>query len=580
MISTTNYVCLVTLVVVSGLLLTVAAEVQTATTPASLIVSSTFQSISVKAPFSGDNNANNSALVQYRQAGTTPFLNAYTPFIDRRVTVGGAANPYFGQARISIVGLMPNTSYDVQVTWTDADGVTSQPAIVTISTLSYTPTLGGTTITVTNDATLASALGSVNPGQTIHINPGTYRPFTIGRSGNSGAWIKIEGDFGDGTIVTGTGVNQNILIAANFVIVSHLTLSASDSSGIVLSRRIHDVFVQDNTLENVSAQCASNPSGHYGDTGIFVAGAVSNVYVIRNQINSTALSSPSCKLSPIWNSPGTGIAWGNITTLVVQDNKVAGGFRDAISLDDNLIGENVDIVGNSVGGYRDDGAESKGGNVNVRIWSNRITADEADSCIAANSNDAKKNFGPIYIFRNTCRVTTSNSAGETVYKLPGSDIIYVFHNSVDTTTAPVHFDGYVCSGGTFKNNILRNNGSTINFCALSASTFDYNLYDWSGGGCCTFAYKWNGVTSYDSFNSFRSGAGQEAHGKAASVLFTDPELHINKTSPAFDAGVLIPNFNDPHSAWPYSGTAPDLGAYEVNTDATLPIRNAGVKEFE
>jgi hypothetical protein len=165
----------------AGLFLTPEAEAQNGTTPASLILSTTFQSISVKAPFSGDANANNSALIQYRPTGTTTFLNAYTPFIDRRATLGSVTNPYNSQARGSIVGLMPNTSYDVQVTWTDPDGVTPQPAIATISTLSYTPPTGGSTVTVNNSTTFASALSTVNAGQTIHLNAAAYSAFTVSR---------------------------------------------------------------------------------------------------------------------------------------------------------------------------------------------------------------------------------------------------------------------------------------------------------------------------------------------------------------------------------------------------------------
>src|SRR5689334_21321180 len=87
------------------------------TTPANISLLSTFQSISVKAPFSGDSNANNAASVQFRQVGTPAWLTAYTPFIDHRQRLDGVLNPYAGQARVSIVGLSPNTKYEVQVTW-------------------------------------------------------------------------------------------------------------------------------------------------------------------------------------------------------------------------------------------------------------------------------------------------------------------------------------------------------------------------------------------------------------------------------------------------------------------------------
>ena len=546
-----------------GLLAPVSLFAQTSTTPGALLLSATFEAASVKAPFSGDTTANNSAVIRFRQTGSATWMNAYTPYIDRRATIGGATNPYANQARGSIVGLAANTSYDVQVTWTDPDGVTSQPAIASISTLTYTPPTGGSIITVTNNATLASALSTVNPGQTIHMNPGTYSPFTIGRSGNAGAWIRIEGDSGGGTVVTGTGVNQNVSISADFVIVQRLTLSASDQNGIVLSGNRTHVLIQDNTLQNISAQCASNPSGHYGDTGILVP-VGDNIFILRNAVNSTALSSSSCTLNPIWDSPGAGIEWFTVTTLVVKDNTVTGGFRDAIVLDDDLTSENVDLSGNSVSGYKDDGMESKGGNVNVRIWNNRITADQADSCIAGNTNSATDPYGPLYVFRNTCRVTTTNSQGTTVFKLVCPTPTYVFHNSMDASPAGVRWDGFVVGNAIIAlNNILKTAGSAIDY---GAGTFDYNVY----AGNQSMTYRWNGTTDYATLADFRTGTGQETHGISQDPRFTDTALHINATSPAFESGVVIANFNDVNSAWPYAGSAPDIGAYEVPSTAQAP----------
>src|SRR5262249_52799612 len=146
--------------------------------------------------------------------------------------------------------------------------------------------------------------------------------------------------------------------------------------------------------------------------------------------------------------------------------------------DDDLITENVDLSNNQLSGYKDDGLESKGANVNVRFWGNRISADQADSCMASNSNDATQVEGQLYIFRNTCRVTASNPNGETVYKNFSGAPTYLFHNSVDAYPAPNPWDGYgIGKLTTALNNILQTRGPQID---SGSGVFDYNLYNPDG----------------------------------------------------------------------------------------------------
>jgi hypothetical protein len=68
---------------------------------------------------------------------------------------------------------------------------------------------------------------------------------------------------------------------------------------------------------------------------------------------------------------------------------------------------------------------------------------------------------------------------------------------------------------------------------------------------------------------FDSFSGKEQQGREGDPRFVDANKHIDTASPAFDAGILIPNFNDAASAWPYSGSAPDIGAYEFSTTTQL-----------
>ena len=112
---------------------------------AALDLKSTFRCIGVRAAFTGDDNANATLHVRYRKTGNSQWINAFTPIVDRRATINGTANPYVNEGRGSIVGLVPNTSYDIEATWADPDGVTgTNPRTGTISTLSLTPPLGGT----------------------------------------------------------------------------------------------------------------------------------------------------------------------------------------------------------------------------------------------------------------------------------------------------------------------------------------------------------------------------------------------------------------------------------------------------
>jgi len=541
----------------------------TSVTPGGVILSSTFEAVSVRAQFSGDDNGNATASIQFmKHSGDTGWHNAYDPFIDRRATLGGVVNPYVNEARASIVGLVANTTYDIRVTWNDPNGVSgAQPSVTSVTTVSYTPPTGGSTITVTDDASLASALSSVSPGQTIHLNPGTYRPFTIGRSGTSFAWIVIQGDPAGGSVVTGSAVSQNVLVNANYVVVQQLTLGASDANGIVLSSGVNHVFVQDSVIQGVSAKCAVDPNGHYGDTGILVGGGASNIFILRNIVHAPALNDVACTLTPTYNSPGTGIGWSNATTLVVKNNTVVDGFRDAISSDNSYdANENVDLTGNTVSGFKDDGVESKGWNLNVRLSANTIAADSGASCMAGNTNTETNRYGPLYIFRNRCNVTTANPSGTTAYKLGGAPT-FLLHNSIDSSTAPYRWDTYVSvTAVVAMNNIAKSSGTMIDY-APATSVFDYNL------GVVTsvtyYAYLFNGI-SYSSFLDFQRGTGQESHSLNVDPLFFDTTLRLGATSPAINKGVIIPNFNTLDSAWPYTGSAPDIGAFEFSQPPAAP----------
>jgi hypothetical protein len=582
------------LILMTELFFSASAHAATGTTSSNLSLNATFENISVKASFTGDDNQNNSALIQYRPTGTVTWLNAYTPLIDRRASINATTNPYANQARVSIVGLVPNKSYDVQVTWTDPDGVAgSNPVTGTIATLSKTPLFGGSTVVVNNDATLTSALANAVPGQIIHLNPANYSQFAISKSGNAGAWIKVECDAGGGSIINGVGgINIQVKSNVSYVYLQYCTLGPSDFTSISLQSGTNHIFIVNNTIQAVSTTCASSANdptpylSRYGDNGVSISGTSTDIYVFNNAITAgPALD--GCTATPVYDSPSVGIAWGGSKNnqpmqIVICDNTVTGGFRDAISADStDIYGENVDECRNTVSGYKDDGIESKGSNVNVRLWGNIITAPSpkiSATCVAANTvtNSSNNQYGPIYIFRNTCNVSTTASSGSTIFKIGGAQT-YLFHNTVDVSpTGSARWDAVVDAAGnsgTYNNLVVLNNLIVTNGNMAagwnSGAVFNNDLYQSDGES--NFGRGFAGKT-YDTFSSFQSGTGLESKGMcvpagiACTIVpnFLDPALHIAANSPAVDRGVLLPNFNDSASAWPYSGAAPDIGAFEAS----------------
>lgn len=542
------------------------------TTTGACSLLSTFKNISSKFGYSNDDNGNNSVVLEYKAASSSTWLPAFTPFIDRRVTIGGVTNPYSYQARGSIVGLTADTSYNVRITFSDPDGVSgTNPVSCTISTLDPTPPSGsGTTYNATSSTTLNSALAAIVPGDVINLSAATtYNAFTISRSGDAAHWITVKCTNAS-AVINGTSVTQNIAVSANYIIIQDCIVPSSDQSGIVIGSGQNHVLVQNMTFQNIAAICT--PTTPYDAGGVTIGAGSSDIYAVNNTILSPALNTPGCTSSPSYDSPGTGIQWyDGVTTIVVTGNTIGPGFRDAISTDNgNYTSENTDIGENVMTGYKDDGPESKGSSVNARIWGNTMnitTAGYGNSCVATNVNSTTIQYGPIYVYRNYCKVTTAGAGGLTTFKISasGSQPQYFFHNSVDTHLAGANWDCFLigvsaATGATMqsKNNICFSQNSVFLYQGATGVVSDYN--DFFNGGN-DWAFNWNDGSNhtYNTKALFCSGQVQDCHSVFANPGF-DSSLHITAASPAFGVGVAIPNFNGTNSLWP--GT-PNIGAYQA-----------------
>jgi hypothetical protein len=496
--------------------------------------------------------------------------------VDRRTSISGRTNPYVNQARGSIVGLQAGTTYEVSLTFSDPDGIVGSATLTgTVATIAPTAPVSGAELFVDAGAasggngssgspfnSISTAINAATAGTTIRVRPGTYPAFTISKSGTASGYIAIVGDARDQVFVNG-GSGNNINVSGSFIQLKNLRLKQSNNNSINVQNASHHIWIENIYHENISA------SRSYNDAGIAIGNGTHHVYVLSNEFYSASLTNFNIP-GDAWDQAGAGI-YINASpdpqgTFVFKNNIFNAGFRDCIGNATeswgNGVMDNSDIAYNFVTGCKDDGIQMEGDDVNLRIFGNVVDATIGWSTIALEP----ALVGPVYVFRNVLLLHSSHAAYAA--KMSGAPgYVYWIHNTIDTTGG-AGSDG-LGGGGTkpfqrVYNNIIRT--SAIGLDGFGATSIaNGNLYLCNG----TYFSNWGG-SNYSSVSALRSATGQEQQGKQGNPNFIDAARHIDATSPAFNAGLVIANFNDPGSAWPYAGSAPDIGAYEVGADTFAP----------
>jgi len=136
------------------------------------------------------------------------------------------------------------------------------------------------------------------------------------------------------------------------------------------------------------------------------------------------------------------------------------------------------------------------------------------------------------------------------------------------------------SNCVYRNNLFIGSGADKYAfdCEAKATDCDYDYDGFAGGPWGNFL-KWNGE-KYPSLDAVKTKSPIEKHAitlEAASAFVSGvvppadenvrikepPDLRLSASTPAIDAGQVLPGFNDG-----FAGKAPDLGAYEAG--APLP----------
>jgi hypothetical protein len=282
--------------------------------------------------------------------------------------------------------------------------------------------------------------------------------------------------------------------------------------------QLQRTVIQDNTISNPRYGSNSWSSGHpEGPQGIAYQSCGANHVFRYNRITSTS-----------------GHYYNDI--IGGGENFSAVGFPFA----------DTDIYGNYIANAQDDGIEAEGGNRNVRIWGNYI--DDTYITIASTAT----HVGPLYIFRNISgRTGTFGKSGQK--NGYGEGRRYFFHNTILQPSGGASAGIKGNTNEPLTNSISRNNiwhmrssnGMAIGMIGGSANNFDYDL---SNGNMRPYSgAQPNGIAATP---TYASGHGPASGGGGL--------YQLSPGSRGYDAGAVLPNFNDG-----YTGSRPDLGAHEA-----------------
>ncbi|MHC4191119.1 MAG: hypothetical protein ACYSUB_15810, partial [Planctomycetota bacterium] len=243
----------------------------------------------------------------------------------------------------------------------------------------------------------------------------------------------------------------------------------------------------------------------------------------------------------------------------------------------NFPNRDSDIYGNYIANCWDDGIEAEDDNCNVRIWGNFIEWTFVKIAVAPTT------VGPVYIWRNVAGVGRKddiqpwNEVGRGAFLKTkdnnGGGKIYVFHNTLLQPEPPPGVDYPLgCGRGLGWGSPMLNTMSRNNILHICNPGYP-SIKDCSGG--VTY-HDPLGDYDYDLYNgNIDAAPGAERHG-IHDVPIYDPtngegEFALDSSSPGYNAGVVIPNFNDN-----YNGAAPDIGAYEAGS----PPMEFGVNAYQ
>jgi cysteine-rich repeat protein len=529
---------------------------QDATTAGQVVINNpTLENISIEWLVTGDDNADGQVAVRYR-ADTDPSFRQGHALL--RVPAGSNSGfTWRNRHAGSIMGLVPATRYEIELTLTDPDG---GDAVVSVfaETRPVPRVAEDATVTNVDPTNLATALATATPGDVLLLASGTYSSFTVSNDGALGFPVTVMGADAATVIVEG----EVRMDGRSHVWIMNLTVR-----GQIKFNSSRNIVVQgcrvETARDGIVAFADGTEDGYFAD----------NTVIGPTVWQESALGANGDNLGEgiVVTGPGN----------VIQNNRVEG-FRDCISLLEDGDAQrqySIDIIGNDLDRCGDDAIEADFAMGNVRVLRNR----SSNSFIAWSSQPGLG--GPTYFIRNVAfgnyfQVFKPNRGSL-------GDILY--HN-----TGVKQGDAFgVYTTDVWGNCITRNNlfiggpeeanlagfstgpGRILDLPGLDTSTSSLD-YDGFGSQNALFDGTF-GITAFNGFEELRSLTTERNAVQVDVTVFAEtfpypstlfpavtvPQLVLAEGSVAVDAGEPLLNVNDG-----FAGTAPDLGAYEF--DQTIP----------
>jgi hypothetical protein len=515
--------------------------------------------------------------VRYRKAGKNAWRTGYPLWFDGRSGVGAgtdAARPA-NEYRGSLVHLDPGTSYEIELSLRGTDKKESVRATTWNENFPVAKTI---TLPATSGETLVLA-----------------------ESGSPSGYILYTGAPGPKATIDAAGAREfNVQIKASYVIVRGLVLKNAGRDAIRIEDQQHDILIEENDISgwgrlDTDAGAGGKGSelwGMNGDAGVYSSSkSVQRIVIQRNRFHDPRTDTNNWSEQRVkYNTfhprgPQAIYLIDTAGQLVIRYNDFFSDndhrYNDVVAGDANFSwrgfpNRDSDIYANTISHCWDDGIEAEGGNCNVRIWGNYLTQCFTGIATAAAS------VGPIYIWRNVYDISSRSEApNDTVEHGPfaklgdnyprfGGGRRYYFHNTLLQQPPPpgstrTQGAGGALSGGTTERPMVdvvsRNNLWHLNradrtpYSSGHPATRDNDIdYDLTSGASPRLYGTTNrfgphmikGTPKYLSGNGAASGAG----GRYA----------LDRSSPGYDAGEVLPNFNDG-----FRGEGPDVGAHEAGT---------------
>ena len=522
------------------------------TTAGSLEKYSTINSIGFEWSISGDSNHNAVCLVQYRVNGSSIWLDAQPLF---RVDFQN-----YDMLAGSILFLQEDTEYQVKLELSDSDGGSqTRTEIIVTKAIPTFPLAGNNYHVIVNN-------GGLGDGTELNPFQGINQAQAVAQAGDT-FWLHA-GDYGIGSEVlfdkTGTLSNPIVWRAFESDFVQLDVIRVTALANYNWFHGLNFIYNSSNGAYGVRTT-SPGPTGviftqnHFNNCHycIYLNHGGNNWYITDNTIIGDNDPNNGSDFS------GEGIELEHTSGHTIAYNKISF-VADGISYPH----KNVDIFGNDIFATTDDGIEGDYGHANVRIWGNRIS-NVLNNGISFQPMDG----APWYVLYN--QVAAPNQ--DALKLRTRTDRVLLAHNTL------VAWSGVLSSGTNLLKNFQSNNNLWISVQdrytwednssdgAMNwKSNLDYDGFDW---GNYAYAFKWNG-TRLDDIASFTSQTGQESHGiqidhtscfenfdipNPPPSLMTFQYLTLNPTCNAVDSGIYLANINNG-----FNGTAPDLGAYELN----------------